>query len=263
MHDSPPQNMTTAQIHANDSVLSFAVTLDVFLLFTPEEPRWANVQDRRTGKEERVPVLSLLFCDQHGLISMELWRNAVETFRQATAAHDFDVDCMPRLRITFAKVIKERSPCFPSMKKLTAQASTQFQLLTLAATSTLCLPTAFSPSMHIRDFQMFSSCLPACINLAGVVGEVLPENSSRDGTSMQGFTLHDSAGNVVSCMAYGRHAGSPYLKAGSELVCFFGKGVAGLGSNPGQVWLHDDSHLVRLRVGAPLVPKRQEITMRA
>ena len=192
---------------------------------------------------------------------MELWRDQVGTFLQKMREQDVDLQDTPRLRVKCAKASKEKSPCFPAIRRLGANENTEFEYLSDACSTSLCLPETFPSSLYIRDYNIFSTTLPGCINLVGVVGEVLPETETKKGDPIQNFSLLDGHGNAVSCVAFGRHAGSYCIASKNEIVCFFGRGSKGLGQNPSQLWFYEDAHIVKLGINECSIPLRKHIMM--
>ena len=64
---------------------------------------------------------------------------------------------------------------------------------------------------------------------------------------MRPFQLQDCTGKFVMCIALGRHSENELLEDYSEVVVYFATAQAGLGNEPGKLWVYDESHIVRLR----------------
>ena len=60
-----------------------------------------------------------------------------------------------------------------------------------------------SPALYTTDFSWLARTLPFVISIAGVIGDVQPEGASAKGVPMKNFTLRDSSGQGVSCIALG------------------------------------------------------------
>ena len=60
------------------------------------------------------------------------------------------------------------------------------------------------------------------------------------------YQLRDDKGRFVNCCALGRHAGSEVLSVGNVIVMYFATARKNIGGQ-GQLWLYDDSHVVKLR----------------
>ena len=70
---------SVAECHTADISLSNSNRTEVYLLYFAEEPRWVDVQDKKTQLHERVPVLNCLFADRTGAIQADLWRTSAQT----------------------------------------------------------------------------------------------------------------------------------------------------------------------------------------
>ena len=79
---------------------------------------------------------------------------------------------------------------------------------------------------------------------------------------MGGFRLHDYTGRFIMCIIYGRHVANDNIREGNEVVCLFTQARAGLGGGCGSLWLHNDSHVVKLRIDCAVPPARTQIDLR-
>ena len=79
---------------------------------------------------------------------------------------------------------------------------------------------------------------------------------------MQSSKLDDSTGEGFLCTALGRHADEDGIAQGNRVILFFANAQRGLNSSPGQIWLHDEGHVVLLRTNCSTPPARLQMEMR-
>ena len=100
------------------------------------------------------------------------------------------------------------------------------------------------------------------MSLRGVISSVQEEVVAQAGNPMKDFKLHDHAGEFVHCVAFGRHVDNDCIVDRNEIVLFFAKGLAGLNSGQGQLWMYDDSHIVLLGQARSFAPPRTCMELR-
>ncbi len=89
-------------------------------------------------------------------------------------------------------------------------------------------------------------------------------NLQLPGASQQGkpkriFDLVDDNGWWFKCCALGDNASSRALEAGAEIVICFGTGRAGLGGNPGMVYLMKGSVIAGISAKQQQIEKKNRI----
>ena len=105
------------------------------------------------------------------------------------------------------------------------------------------------------DFSLLSAIAPFMVNITGVVCEVQSETQSQKGTSMRNFRLQDIHNKSVHCVAYDRHSGNSALEEGYMVVLYFAQALSGLrSSQPGALWLYNESHVVLVKKGCRVLP---------
>ena len=105
------------------------------------------------------------------------------------------------------------------------------------------------------DFTVLLAISPFMVNITGVVCEVQSETMSQNGNSMRNFRLQDSNNKSVHCVAFDRHSVNPALEEGNMVVLYFAQALSGLrSSQPGALWLYNESHVVLVRKGCRVLP---------
>ena len=122
--------------------------------------------------------------------------------------------------------------------------------------------TRIDSRLFAKDFQSITKP-PFRISVVGIVQKVEGEMESQAGKAMQSFKFHDCTGRHLSCMAFGRHAGTPAIAEGNEIIIYFASGLAGLQGKPGSLWLYDEAHVVCLRKNCKPPVARHFIDLRA
>jgi hypothetical protein len=248
-------------IHTQPSVGTELVALEALVLHLPDEPRWITINNRKTKSEENVPVMTVLLGDSSGPIHLELWRDFVEQFVRVMEATSNDDGRLVAVRVT-GVVRNEKSPVFPSINRLQSTERTVFEILGDDEEANLVRgPSDTGGKLFVRNFSLFATLLPFRANVVGFISVLADVTETANGAAMQHFTLQDNRGNHVACVAFGRHAGSEALAHRNEIICFFAKGVVGLGSGPRTLWMYDDGHIVLLKQRCLIPAPRVQIKM--
>ena len=118
-----------------------------------------------------------------------------------------------------------------------------------------------NPNLYISDFSSLeTTLLPWRANVHGVVDASLPPILSSNGNPMQSFTLLDTGGKFLRCLAMGRHCGSEALENKTEVIIFFSQAKAGTQEGQqrkGVVWVFNESHVVVCRRNVSVRARRE------
>ena len=72
---------------------------------------------------------------------------------------------------------------------------------------------------------------------------------------MRHFRLQDIHNKSVHCVAHDRHSGNSALEEGNMVVLYFAQAQSGLrSSQPGALWLYNESHVVFVKKGCRVLP---------
>jgi len=124
-------------------------------------------------------------------------------------------------------------------------------------------PLSASAVFFTKDFNLLTQQQPTfLISIAGVISCTQGETTSQNGEAMKTFRLQDYNGKYVQCVAFGRHANNIHLSDRNEVVLYFATALAGRGSSPGQLWMYDETHIVKLNTVATVPSVRQLVELR-
>ena len=251
---------SVAECHTADISLSNSNRTEVYLLYFAEEPRWVDVQDKKTQLHERVPVLNCLFADRTGAIQADLWRTSAQTqlplFFQWSEASDDPI----MLEISGFGVKSERRRSLRPTRQLIVNDQTVFTRIQVGSpTSFLSPDVPLSQHLIVNDYRDITGATPFFANLSGFVTNLSPVTYSRQDVPMRTCRMQDAAGRFVTCCLHGRHSINESLEDRSLVVVFFAVATEGLGSNPAMLWLYDNSHLIIQRLGCIVPPSTQAV----
>jgi hypothetical protein len=246
--------VSAAEIHATDVSNSDAFEFRGYLLYYPDALRWASVTNNRNRSQEIVPVLNVLLADQTGPVQMELWRQAaVDAFHnfELWTAEPFVPVPIVVSRFVVRNLARRNVMCFPPSRRIVSSNKTAIR----RAPAGMQLPGSLAPTMYISDFSVLKREAPFIASVQGIVSAVEAESEAQSsGTPMRGFKLHAADGCYVRCLAYGRHVDNECLQAGNQIILYFCSAQSGLGSSSGQLWLYNESHIVRVKSGVAVPP---------
>ena len=147
--------------------------------------------------------------------------------------------------------------CTIPCAKMVSNEGTIIQRIPRATQDNLTNPTVHcSAALFTRDFKSLETPVPFKVSVAGVIKDVQPTTTSKNGTPMLLFKIVDMSGRFAPCMAFGRHAENPNIIERNEVVIYFTVAQAGLSNGPGQLWIYDDAHVLHLRGNAAVQPAR-------
>ena len=134
------------------------------------------------------------------------------------------------------------------INKIAAVEQTEMKVLSAGTRASVCQMALRPPNdlLYTKDFSKLERSPEYMVNVSGIVAEVNEERMSTNGNPMQVFQLRDEKGRFVNCYALGRHAGNEMLEEGNMIVMYFATAKKNKGGQ-GQLWLYDDSHIVKLR----------------
>ena len=263
---SPLVEMTAAEIHKKDVLSSERLSFVGFLLEVPGEDRYVKVYNKREKAEENVSVLTCLFADVTGPILFDLWREAVQTFRNTVSQNSSNTNLLLFKITDFAvrSMSSKNRACYPTCKKMVATEKTVCELLTSSS-----LPSVnprgnltLDRTLMLSDFGSLRKALPFIANVRGVVATTEPESESQSGVPMKSFQMHDKRGQYLNCMMFGRHVANELIVVGNDVAIFFGTAQNGLNNSAGSFWLYDDAHVILLERNCIVLKETVAIDLR-
>ena len=248
-------------IHCEEVQSTETVTLEAHLLYYEDEPRWVKCTDRKTKVEEQVPVLSCLVADATGPLCVDLWRaHAQMALKMFDGAGQDSLVCIKLAN--FAAKSDYRRSLTPIRKLHSTDKSELCLIMALSNVTASDALVPISPSLYMADFGLLTGPCPFVTNIVGIVCQVGSTRNSAAGAAMRSFKLCDPAGKYVQCCALGRHAEDDSVENDIEAIFFFASARKGNSSNPGQLWLYDDSHFVVQRRGCLCPPLKTLVELR-
>jgi len=262
----PITNLSVHDIHMGDAVFSQAIGLRGKVMHYSDDPRLVTMRNKTTGLQEPISVLSVLLADRTGPIMLECWREkAEETLRLLSMWSQSCPDNEPLQIEVQRALVREDSRAHPTpMRKLYTTDQTVIQRVTsMFLESELHAPLSASSVFFTRDFNLLTQTQPTfLISIAGIISNTQEETTSQSGEAMKAFRLQDYNGKYVQCIAFGRHVDNTHLSDRNEVVLYFATALAGRASSPGQLWMYNESHIVKLST-VPTVPSvRQLVELR-
>ena len=263
---SPLVEMTAAEIHKKDVLSTQRHSFVGFLLDMPEDDRTVKVYNRREKAEEDISVLTCLFADVTGPILFDLWREAVQTFRNTVSQNSSNTNLLLFKITDFAarSMSSQNRACYPTCKKMVATEKTVCELLTCSS-----LPSVnprsnltLDRTLMLSDFGSLRKALPFIANVRGVVATTEPESESQSGVPMKSFKVHDNRGQYLHCMMFGRHVENELIVVGNDVAIFFGTAQNGLNNSAGSFWLYDDAHVILLERNCIVLKETVAIDLR-
>ena len=263
---SPLVEMTAAEIQKKDVLSSERLSFVGFLLAVPGEDRYVKVYNKREKAEENVSVLTCLFADVTGPILFDLWREAVQTFRNTVSQNSSNTNLLLFKITDFAtrSMSTQNRACYPTCKKMVATDKTVCELLTCSS-----LPSVnprsnltLDRTLMLSDFGSLRKALPFIANVRGVVATTEPESESQSGVPMKSFQMHDNRGQYLHCMMFGRHVANELIVVGNDVAIFFGTAQNGLNNSAGSFWLYDDAHVILLERSCTVLKETVAIDLR-
>ena len=224
-----------------------------------------EVTVRKTKTKEVVPLVSCIFGDLSSVIVGKFWREqgiALLDMVNAWRGKHPDAEEL-RIRLEHVVIEKQRSTCVtPAMLFGGTAKTTMVIVSTTSSEQGICASTfKLDARIYWSDFtKLVGSASPFCVSLKGCVTNVSGERESRQGVSMKEFTLGDTGGHYVQCMAHGRNAENDLVEEGTEVVVFFGQGQSGQRGEPGKVWLYDEAFILRTGGQPQYAPARLPVS---
>ena len=262
----PIANLSVYDIHTDDAVFSQAIGLRAHVMHYSDEPRIVPMCNKSTGFQEPTSVLSVLLADKTGPIMLECWRGkAEETLRHLSTWSHSCRDNEPLQIEVQRAAVREDSRAHPTpMRKLYTTEQTVIQRVSsMFLESELQAPLSASAVFFTRDFNLLTQQQPTfLISIAGVISCIQGETTSQSGEVMKAFRLQHYNWKYVQCVAFGRHADNMHLSDRNEVVLYFATALAGRGSSPGQLWMYDENHIVKLSTVATVPSVRQLVELR-
>ena len=149
-----------------------------------------------------------------------------------------------------------------TVKRVNSDPGTSIRFLDQASASGLTTASFVVPpaSCCIKKFSALGSQLTAPFRgtFHGVIMDVVPLDYTQAGNPKRQFSLVDSYGTYILCVAHVQNAGSKAIVEHQEVVIYFGTGRKSIGRIPGMLYLMKDA--IIFPVGSPRVvtqPKRQ------
>ena len=124
-------------------------------------------------------------------------------------------------------------------------------------TASFVLPPAAS---CIQKFSVLGSQLTAPFRgtFHGVIMDVKPPDYTQQGIPKREFSLVDSFGTYILCLAHAQNAASKAIQEHQEAVLYFGVGRKSIGRSPGMLYLMKDAIIFPVKERRIVTqPKRQ------
>ena len=256
-------------IHKTDASQSDAYALECFVLFAPAEVSWVQVAARGSSGSEQAAVLNVLLADRTGPIILDLWREDAHTFLRdldewISAGTDCPMVCVRNFRISRGEALRKDAICVPPMRKISGGDRTKLSLLTAPTQSSLSnAQTSLSYDLFAKSLVDVDVPLPAVVNVAGFVGEVVSEGHAGSGVPMKTWKLQDLSGRFLEVVAHGRHADNAVMETGNQVALYFAIALEGRRGAEAKFWLFDTSHVVKLHgERRALPPARSRVQLR-
>jgi len=260
--------ISVAEIYQNNSQ-SDAYMLEAFLLYSPDEPRYVNVRDKKSGEFELVPVATCVLADREGPVLVDLWRSVATStlslFQRLSEEAASSSSGPVLIEVKYFQTKPESRKTLVPTRKIATSGRTQIRQLSTGTQRTVTELFLTNPveALYTRDLNRLQQTTPFVVNVAGVVGSCEEERMSQSGRSMRNFQLSDPTGKYVECMVLGRHANNPNLEDGNEVILYFAQATTPTSTNlPGVLWLYDESHMVLLRRNCKVPASRGVIELR-
>jgi hypothetical protein len=245
----PAEFRTVADCYALKNSNTDEHKLQCHLIHAPKAVRVIEGQNKMNGQTEKTSVLNIVVADHTGPLHVDLWGSVGEKFLQDVAAAAEQSDEPLPLEISYFFVRRDTRVKWltPIVRARTSARTTIEQIDRPTQSSVEEDTTTMSSSLYVRDFSCLTQSPPFKISIAGVVQNAGRVTQSQNGTDMQRFALHDATGRHVTCIAFGRHAGSTAIEDGKDIIVYFASGVAGRANKPGALWLYDEAHVAALQ----------------
>ena len=210
----PAEFRTVADCYALKNSNTDEHKLQCHLIHAPKAVRVIDGRNKMNGQTEKTSVLNIVVADHTGPLHVDLWGSVGEKFLQDVAAAAEQSDEPLPLEISYFFVRRDTRVKWltPIVRARTSARTTIEQIDRPTQSSVEEDTTTMSSSLYVRDFSCLTQSPPFKISIAGVVQNAGRVTQSQNGTDMQRFALHDATGRHVTCIAFGRHAGSAAIE---------------------------------------------------
>ena len=265
-----PVYLSVGEVHQVTSQSAEAHILEAYLLFYPEEPRWVELKDRRTGQPEQVAVATCVLADREGPVLVDFWRDLAQSTLSLFSSWSDETATSSSnpllIEVKHFVCRPENRKSLTPMRKLVTNERTVITQLGAGTQTTVTEMQEVPPleALFTRDMNKLQDAAPFVVSVAGIIGLCEEERATQSGRNMRNFHLHDRSGRFVPCSALGRHASNPCIQDGNEVVLYFAQA-----SNPSSpnslssLWMYDESHMVVLHENRKPPPQRSRIEFRA
>jgi hypothetical protein len=260
--------ISVAEIYQNNSQ-SDAYMLEAFLLYSPDEPRYVNVRDKKSGELELVPVATCVLADREGPVLVDLWRSVATStlslFQRWSEDSASSSSGPVLIEVKYFQTRPESRKTLVPTRKIATSERTEIIRLRAGTQRTVTDMSMSTPmeALYTRDLTRLQQITPFVVNVAGIVGSCEEERMSQSGRSMRNFELYDPTGKYVACRVLGRHASNQNIEDGNEVILYFAQATTPTSANmPGVLWLYDESHIVLLRKNCRVPASRGAIELR-
>ena len=260
--------ISVAEIYQNNSQ-SDAYMLEAFLLYSPDEPRYVNVRDKKSGELELVPVATCVLADREGPVLVDLWRSVATStlslFQRWSEEAASSSSGPVLIEVKYFQTKPESRKTLVPTRKIATSERTEIIRLRAGTQRTVTDMSMSTPmeALYTRDLTRLQQTTPFVVNVAGIVGSCEEERMSQSGRSMRNFELYDPTGKYVACRVLGRHASNQNIEDGNEVILYFAQATTPTSANmPGVLWLYDESHIVLIRKNCRVPASRGAIELR-
>ena len=247
---TPTEFRTVAECYTMKFSKTDAQRLQCYLIHVPERMQIVEIQNRPNSPTGRNSVLNIIVADRTGPLQVDLWQTIGEQFLEdfSTAVEQSDQPLLVDISNFWIRG-ESRVQCLTPMVRAVSSTRTTIQQIEQSTQSSIKdESTAMSSSLYVRTFACLARSPPFKVSIAGIVQKAEGVVRSQKNTLIQRFRLHDATGRHVTCIAFGRHAGSAAIENGNDVIVYFASGVANRSAkNPGALWLYDDAHVVTLQ----------------
>lgn len=263
--DADLQMRSVAECHTAEIGLGNCNKLQAYLLYFSPEPRWVDVRDRKTGQQERVPVLSCMVADCTGAVQADLWRQAAELYLPRFMQWSDESDDPVLLEISRFGTRAEKRRTLRTIKQLSINEQTSITRLPAPSPNSFLTPEVpICKDLIVSDFREITGSLPFMAHLSGFVTHLSGVSFSRHDVPMRTLRLQDCGGRHKTCCLHGRHSSEDDgVQDNDHVVVFFVTASEGLGSNPATLWNYESCHLIIQRRGCIVPPATQAVVLGA
>lgn len=217
---------------------------------------------QRKQTTEKTDVFSCIVVDEAGPIQVDLWRDAVNDL-QRILANDMEPQTHKLLtfdRLALRPMSSKYRQCVPELYKVSSVKGTVISESDTNLGRAILNKgiSCLEGDLLVKDFSIIDMPPTFIASVCGIIASVDEESRSSLNLRMKAFKLNDSKENQLLGITHGRHTTNQQVQRGKEIVVFFCTAQAARNGGRGNLWVHDDCHIILLNVGRP-IPKANAV----